>query len=61
MERERDAMRAVAGLEKQRASDLGAVVELSRAQAATATAQVDRYAFSLLFVTGNVVTDNILA
>jgi hypothetical protein len=42
VERERDAMRAVASLERQRASDLGAVVELARTQAATAAAQSDR-------------------
>jgi hypothetical protein len=42
VERERDAMRAVAGLERQKASDLTSVVELSRAQAATANAQLNR-------------------
>ena len=47
VERERDAMRAVAGIEKQKTSDLLTVVELSRAQAATASAQLSRYSTSL--------------
>ena len=42
VERERDAMRSVAGLERQKAVDLSSVVELSRAQAATANAQLNR-------------------
>jgi regulator of replication initiation timing len=43
VERERDAMRSVATMERQKASELGAVVEISRAQAATASAQLNRY------------------
>lgn len=43
VERERDTMRALAGIEKQKASDLASVVELARAQTATATAQANRF------------------
>lgn len=42
VERERDAMRALAGMERQKATELSSVVEISRAQAATASAQLNR-------------------
>ncbi len=48
VERERDAMRSIAGIEKQKSSDLESVVELSRAQAATAAAQLDRFFFYVI-------------
>lgn len=52
VERERDAMRSLAAMERQKASELGSVVEISRAQAATASAQLNRYMIEYGYIYG---------
>jgi hypothetical protein len=44
VERERDAVRALVGIERQRANELGHVAEAARVEAATKELQIQRYA-----------------